>query len=421
MKNLFIRSLSIGVYPGMEDEKRFALQVATLDGYWSAVTFFFYIIHSYQNNLGPLWKIHSLLLASMIIGLFLIYKRRPDSGRVYIHLAGLFGIFIVVDAFGVNSGIEYYYFTSVFVPHITFTLEEYWKGAILSAISCIVFVAQQILGMGLLISPIHSPANEKLIAIVFVLCFTLSVLMVVRWRLSVAKKEISIKHAELVHASNMIALGEMSATIAHEINNPLQSLSLQLTVLKDDVHETKHDLIKKMNETIYKMGNMIHSLKHLSNKDHDLPKEKFILSEVIKDVIRTSSDKMKEHGINLYIEGNSLFSVRGHSLQFTQVLVNLLNNSVEAVRELDDKWIRIEVAEKSQFLQVSVTDSGKGIPDEISSKIMNPFFTTKVNGGGTGLGLSISRSILEKNKGRLYYDTNAENTKFIMLLPLEDG
>jgi signal transduction histidine kinase len=88
---------------------------------------------------------------------------------------------------------------------------------------------------------------------------------------------------------------------------------------------------------------------------------------------------------------------------------------------LEERWVRIDVQRKGTVARISVTDSGKGIPAEIASKIMNPFFTTKPVGKGTGLGLSISKSIAEDHGGSLTYDGTSANTCFVFEVPLANA
>lgn len=418
IKAFFTKVLSLGFHPELEEGKKFALQVSTLDAYWSIIAFTFYSIYTYAHEQYPLFYFHVLNLFLMFCSLLLIRNRFYDLGRILIHQAGLLGIFICADAFGNDSGFEYYYFTSVIMPHLSFSLKEIWKGIILSAITCTVFVTQQIIGTGLLVNKLVAPPEEKLIAIVFVLLFTLTVLTVARWRLWHAQKEILRQQNDLIHSSNLLALGEMAAGIAHEINNPLQVLGLQLTVLKDKIPKEEHDYVSKMNASVQKMGRMVQGLKDLSRNTSIDSKEDFLFSNIIEDVLVVFADRIKENGVTLSIIGDPLLKVHGHSIQISQVIINLLNNSLDAVKNLGEKWIRIELSVKNSFLQVSVIDSGKGIPNETRAKIMNPFFTTKRPSEGTGLGLSISQKIVEKNNGKLFYDANSSNTKFVLLLPL---
>jgi len=102
----------------------------------------------------------------------------------------------------------------------------------------------------------------------------------------------------------------------------------------------------------------------------------------------------------------------------TQVFVNLLNNAIDAIKDSKNKWIKVSVQESAdkKMVQITVSDSGLGIPTEFQSRIFESLFTTKVK-EGTGLGLSISKKIMTDFKGDLVLDTNAKNTTFIVTIP----
>jgi signal transduction histidine kinase len=106
--------------------------------------------------------------------------------------------------------------------------------------------------------------------------------------------------------------------------------------------------------------------------------------------------------------------------QVSQVVLNLINNSADAIEGSPNPWIIVDVVATGTSLFLSIMDSGKGIPEEIAKKIMNPFFTTKEVGKGTGLGLSIGKGIIEGHGGKLYLDRNSPHTKFIIELPLDE-
>ena len=107
--------------------------------------------------------------------------------------------------------------------------------------------------------------------------------------------------------------------------------------------------------------------------------------------------------------------------QISQVLLNLLNNACDAIRDLPEKWIRIGYEESVAGFELSVTDSGTGIDRAILDKLFQPFFTTKGVNVGTGLGLSISKGIAESHGGSLEYDSSCPNTRFILSLPRQAG
>ena len=97
-----------------------------------------------------------------------------------------------------------------------------------------------------------------------------------------------------------------------------------------------------------------------------------------------------------------------------QVFINLIINSIDAIKEMNDKWISIRVKCSTKKLKIYFTDSGLGIEKNIAEKIIDPFFTTKKQGEGTGLGLSISSKYIRKMNGKLYYNPNSKNTQFII-------
>ena len=103
--------------------------------------------------------------------------------------------------------------------------------------------------------------------------------------------------------------------------------------------------------------------------------------------------------------------------QISQVLLNLIANAADAVQDLSERWIRIEVSRNADAVEIAVTDSGGGIPDEIRARVMQPFFTTKPAGQGTGFGLSISRAFAEAHAGTLTIDVASPHTRFVVTLP----
>jgi C4-dicarboxylate-specific signal transduction histidine kinase len=97
-----------------------------------------------------------------------------------------------------------------------------------------------------------------------------------------------------------------------------------------------------------------------------------------------------------------------------------VQNAMDAIAELDEKWIKIETTIHLDQLILTVTDSGTGIAEKYKSKIMEPFFTTKEPGKGTGLGLSISKGIIANHKGVIELNSSSPNTQFVITLPLSE-
>lgn len=415
---MFLKSISLGIHEGLSEDKKLAIRISVADAYWSLVAMGFYFVYSIHHSLYPAAWIHLACFCLTLFGTFLFKNQKFDFARILIHQVGLFEIFITADAAGTHSGYEYYYFISIAMPFITFTHQEQLKATILTAISCSVLIFQQFAGPGMLMDQIVVPDEDRLIAILFVMSYVLTVFTIGRLQLERAQKTLEERQKDLMKASNLIALGEMSAGIAHEINNPLQSLSLNLLVMKEKFSSKEFEEHFSINDNlIRKMGKMVQNLKDLSKDEDREPTEVFQFSRILDEVLIMASDKIRTSKVQITISGNSHLEARGHIIQMQQVLVNLINNSIDAISELEEKWINIDIETKGKYLQVSVTDSGKGIPAYIAENMMKPFYTTKSSNKGTGLGLSISKSILSKNEGSLFYDPNNTNTKFVILIP----
>ena len=148
--------------------------------------------------------------------------------------------------------------------------------------------------------------------------------------------------------------------------------------------------------------------------------EEIVLSEVFDDVLSFLSSRFVHQEVDLIFDnGNPLLNtvMELYRVQFSQVVLNLLTNSFDAVSDLRDRWVKIELLERKNAFELVFTDSGKGIPDEVAQNIFTPFYTTKPPGKGTGLGLSLCNSIIEKCGGELRYEKNNPNTCFVVTLP----
>lgn len=244
---------------------------------------------------------------------------------------------------------------------------------------------------------------------------------------NIIAKELLIAQEQQIKTEKFSVLGKMSAGIAHEINNPLAIISgnaaLIVTELKkNEIDFKKIDLLaKKIEKTADRIAKIIKGLKTFSRTSQQDPHQVFSLENCIKETLDLCSERLKNHGIKIDVsipEHSHRFEVYGTSVQISQVLLNLINNSFDAITNLNEKWIRISLDQNVDFYQVKVTDSGLGIPSNVQNNLMQPFFTTKDIGKGTGLGLSISKGILENHKGELIYDKSSINTTFILKLPI---
>lgn len=231
----------------------------------------------------------------------------------------------------------------------------------------------------------------------------------------------------MIENSKMAALGQMASGMAHEINNPLaiiKSRAEQLLFILMSSGEVSADVFKKelakISNTTDRIAKIIKGLRAFARNSESDPFVSTKFKAIYENTLELCSEKIKNRNIDIIFEGHSDFNILCRESQMIQVLLNLLNNSVDAVDSLEKKWIKISTSENENYFIIKVTDSGFGIPSDVAHKVMQPFFTTKDVGKGTGLGLSISKGILEEHGAHIHYDIDSRNTSFQIDFPKEN-
>lgn len=232
------------------------------------------------------------------------------------------------------------------------------------------------------------------------------------------------QEAKMVASTKMAALGEMSGGIAHEINNPLtviQARSFQLNQLAE-LNKLEPEKVKQVAESISKtadkIARIIRSLRSFARDGANDPFELFSLKQIIEETLEFCRTRFYNHGVEISVDPvPEDLELECRLVQIEQVLLNLLNNSFDAIQDREEKWIRLTVEDLDDRVAVHVTDAGQGIPDTVVEKMMLPFYTTKEVGKGTGLGLSISNGILRGHHGELVYDRASPHTRLTIYLP----
>lgn len=230
--------------------------------------------------------------------------------------------------------------------------------------------------------------------------------------------------SKFIAASKMSSLGEMAAGIAHEINNPLAIINGKTSQLKERIERDMFDRAKFVRDldivgdTVERIAKTVKGLLAFSRNAESEELKPTKLLKVIDETLDLCREKMRNRGVELRYTLEDDFVINCHANQISQILMNLLNNSFDAIQGTMQQWIAVEVTSREGFARVRVIDSGRRISDEVAAKIMQPFFTTKEIGKGTGLGLSISKGLAEKQGGSLAYDPTCENTCFVLEIPL---
>jgi len=228
-----------------------------------------------------------------------------------------------------------------------------------------------------------------------------------------AEEALNRARSELSHVSRVTTLNALTASIAHEVNQPLSGIitnaSTCLWMLNgkspdvDGARETVRLILRDGNRA----ANVISRLRALfSRKEFTL--EPLDLNEVTREVIALSLSDLQANRVMLRAElADDLPSVTGDRVQLQQVVLNLLRNASDAMVDVDDRPRRLLIKtapEGGDAVRLSVVDVGVGFRSEVAEKLFEAFFTTKID--GMGIGLSVSRSIIEVHHGRLWATAN---------------
>ncbi len=230
------------------------------------------------------------------------------------------------------------------------------------------------------------------------------------------------QRARAFSSAKFAALGEMASGITHEINNPLTAINLHSQTLKILIENgaDKEEALKKLelvSKTVHRIARIVESMSSISREGSYDSMKNESLHRIVEDTITLCTERFKKHDVKLTIDVPKNIFIDCRSIQISQLLLNLLNNAFDAIESLPERWIKVQAIETDSFVKIIVTDSGEGIPENLSQKIFDPFFTTKPAGKGTGLGLSLSTKIAQDHGGKLFLDRSHSNTTFVIELP----
>jgi signal transduction histidine kinase len=245
-------------------------------------------------------------------------------------------------------------------------------------------------------------------------------------RLRASEQRFLDAQMELAHVTRVTTLGELAASIAHEVSQPLAAVVNAAAACRrwldggtpnlDEARQTVDWIANEGNRA----GEVIRRVRSLANKT-DIEKVPLDVNDVIREVIALVQRELISHQVSLQTElALNLPTILGDRVQLQQVIINLVMNGIEAMQSVTDRprklGIRSDLDETHRVL-VSVMDCGVGISAEDADRLFNAFFTTKSS--GMGMGLSICRSIVEAHGGRLWATANVPHgATFQFTLPV---
>ena len=231
---------------------------------------------------------------------------------------------------------------------------------------------------------------------------------------------------ELLHATRLVSAGQLAAALAHELNQPLTAILNYAGVLQElsaaaggAQGEMLRDVTNKICGQADRAGEIIRRLRGFVAK-RDTERETQDLNQVVEESLMLGLVGSSYGNVRLKTDlAPGLPPVQIDKVQIQQVMINLLRNAVEAMHNSERRELRVSTAGDGEFVRISVSDTGPGLPPEIMVTLFQPFITTK--GQGLGIGLSISRSIVESHGGKLWVETNADGgADFRFRLPVPE-
>jgi signal transduction histidine kinase len=226
-------------------------------------------------------------------------------------------------------------------------------------------------------------------------------------------------HAQLAQSAKLSAVGELAASVVHEVKNPLAGLvgyaevGAQATSLAE-----AREVFQIIERNAWRASDVLQTMLAFS-RPADVTRGPVDLSQLVRDTLRLLQHQLQLSGVTIQLHlPDRLPPVSANEQQLQQVLVNLVMNAAHAMEASERRVLEIATRAEDGQVVLAVRDTGVGMTPETRARLFTPFFTTKAPGQGTGLGLSVTRRIVEAHGGRIEVDTDpGRGTAFEVRLP----
>jgi signal transduction histidine kinase len=245
-------------------------------------------------------------------------------------------------------------------------------------------------------------------------------------RIAMEVEKNSVKDRIMAHQARLAAMGEMLSNIAHQWRQPLNNVSLTVQNLQIEFEEgvlttvSCREYVQVCLKSLMYMSRTIDTFHAFYQPDGG--RESFYPYHAATEAISLVREELESRGITVTLANECNSTVNGYKKEFSQVLLNLIQNAKEVIllRQSPNPCVEVVCSQKGESALVTVKDNGGGIPSEIMDKIFDPYFTTKFMSQGTGMGLYMSKMVIEKHMGgSISVTNNAAGTEVTIELPLE--
>ncbi len=245
-----------------------------------------------------------------------------------------------------------------------------------------------------------------------------------RPKVSILHEDIPEHVQELMHLTRLAEMGRLSASVAHEINNPLmvaQGFAENIELMLDKEHFPREEIRVQVLEIIkacQRMSRIINKMNRMS-RNQKLRLHIVDVAEVALNAVDFLKVQLAEIDIQLEFEFDRPLPIKCDAVQVEQIILNIMSNAIYALEQnAYDRRIKISFREVGDWQQLVIWNNGPVIPKAIQKNLMTPFFTTKNEGQGTGLGLAVSKAIMQVHDGDLSFASDEEKgTEFVLSFP----
>ena len=380
----------------------------------------------------PLYIRICILSSIIVLSTLLIFiKTRKDHFEMYLNIGAFIQILILSIAVysSAFSGKGMGFFAITWLIPLFLMTAFYFRplyGLIFFILNSIVFSIVCLHFGDRFYIPLETVPNFKTLYIMY-LSFVLASSYILSYffvRLNEQlKDELGKQKGLLLESAKFQSLGQMASNLAHDINNPLFTIQGKLHQIRnlfshDELDLEKCDqIIEDVEGTILKLSQIVKGISTFARQGHAEQMVSVSADELIRGLVLLGSDRIVQSGITFDLKIAPGTRVICYPSYISQVLINLLNNAIDAVEHVEIKLIQVEAFSTDKWIEIHIKDSGPGVSPEIQSKIFDSFFTTKKYGKGTGLGLSISKGLVETHEGMLKYQRVGSMTDFTVYLP----